>query len=409
MSDIQNKQLDDEIDLSELVKTLWQGKWTIVACTCLCFVVGAAYHKFSANPFTATLEIKPITQVDENQYQSFNEFTNFQPLNAFGEKQPLNEFNNVADIKMLMPKFTPAFSKITASTLLLTYSEALNNKDFWYKRFEETLSAMREKFDNVDDFDEFIKNEVYSVSIKTIKASETLKNIPVSEDYTVELLLTYKGSDFEKFSSVLTAAAPAAANHTKLSLVQNFENQAIVRQQSDKFKKQDLQNAIANLLADYDKNTMVELAYFDEQAKIARKLGIAKSTFESQTFQSNASSVTNVNTDTPFYMRGFEAIEEEIALVSLRKKKEEHISELIDLEAQVRAIEQDKTVLRAQAIFENTPLKSSTASFVAAQVDINEADIKYSRKGSLILALSLVLGGFIGIFAVFVRKAIISK
>ncbi len=397
MSDIQNKQLDDEIDLSELVKTLWQGKWTIVACTCLCFVVGAAYHKFSANPFTATLEIKPITQVDENQYQSFNEFNN------------AADVADVADIKMLKPKLAPAFSKITASTLLLTYSEALNNKDFWYQRFEEALSAKRGKFDDIDDFDKFIKNEVYSVSIKTIKASETLKNIPVSEDYIVELQLTYKGSDLEKFSSVLTGIAQDSANYVKLSLVQNFENQAIVRQQSDKFKKQDLQNAIANLLADYDKNTMVELAFLDEQGKIARKLGIAKSTFESQTFQSNASSVTNVNTDTPFYMRGFEAIEEEALLLKSRNNKSVFMPELIDLEAQVRAIEQDKTVLRAQALFENTPLKSSTASFVAAQVDINEADIKYSRKGSLILALSLVLGGFIGIFAVFVRKAIISK
>ena len=397
MSDIQNKQLDDEIDLSELVKTLWQGKWTIVACTCLCFVVGAAYHKFSANPFTATLEIKPITQVDENQYQSFNEFNN------------AADVADVADIKMLKPKLAPAFSKITASTLLLTYSEALNNKDFWYQRFEEALSAKRGKFDDIDDFDKFIKNEVYSVSIKTIKASETLKNIPVSEDYIVELQLTYKGSDLEKFSSVLTGIAQDSANYVKLSLVQNFENQAIVRQQSDKFKKQDLQNAIANLLADYDKNTMVELAFLDEQGKIARKLGIAKSTFESQTFQSNASSVTNVNTDTPLYMRGFEAIEEEALLLKSRNNKSVFMPELIDLEAQVRAIEQDKTVLRAQALFENTPLKSSTASFVAAQVDINEADIKYSRKGSLILALSLVLGGFIGIFAVFVRKAIISK
>ena len=108
-------------------------------------------------------------------------------------------------------------------------------------------------------------------------------------------------------------------------------------------------------------------------------------------------------------MRGFEAIEEEASLLKSRNNKSVFMPELIDLEAQVRAIEQDKTVLRAQALFENTPLKSSTTSFVAAQVDINEADIKYSRKGSLILALSLVLGGFIGIFAVFVRKAIISK
>ena len=375
MSDIQSRQPDDEIDLSELVKTLWQGKWTIVACTCLCFVVGAAYHKFSANPFTATLEIKPITQVDAIKYSEFN---------ALG------------------------FNPISTNYLLTSFTTKLQNRQLWLSVFDEVYNFKQNEFESLEQYNDWIRGLTYAVKFELPTIDKDLIEIR-QQDKREFFAIKYSGDDLDKVNQIIEKVTDVATDFVKSHLATTFNNQVLLKEQSDTFTKEDLQNAIDNLLSDYDKKIANRLAFLDEQGKIARKLGIAKSTFESQTFQSNASSVTNVNTDTPFYMRGFEAIEEEIALVSLRKKKEEHISELIDLEAQVRAIEQDKTVLRAQALFENTPLKSSTASFVAAQVDINEADIKYSRKGSLILALSLVLGGFIGIFAVFVRKAIISK
>lgn len=375
MSDIQSRQPDDEIDLSELVKTLWQGKWTIVACTCLCFVVGAAYHKFSANPFTATLEIKPITQVDAIKYSEFN---------ALG------------------------FNPISTNYLLTSFTTKLQNRQLWLSVFDEVYNFKQNEFESLEQYNDWIRGLTYAVKFELPTIDKDLIEIR-QQDKREFFAIKYSGDDLDKVNQIIEKVTDVATDFVKSNLATTFNNQVLLKEQSDTFTKEDLQNAIDNLLSDYDKKIANRLAFLDEQGKIARKLGIAKSTFESQTFQSNASSVTNVNTDTPFYMRGFEAIEEEIALVSLRKKKEDHISELIDLEAQVRAIEQDKTVLRAQALFENTPLKSSTTSFVAAQVDINEADIKYSRKGSLILALSLVLGGFIGIFAVFVRKAIISK
>ena len=375
MSDIQSRQPDDEIDLSELVKTLWQGKWTIVACTCLCFVVGAAYHKFSANPFTATLEIKPITQVDAIKYSEFN---------ALG------------------------FNPISTNYLLTSFTTKLQNRQLWLSVFDEVYNFKQNEFESLEQYNDWIRGLTYAVKFELPTIDKDLIEIR-QQDKREFFAIKYSGDDLDKVNQIIEKVTDVATDLVKSNLATTFNNQVLLKEQSDTFTKEDLQNAIDNLLSDYDKKIANRLAFLDEQGKIARKLGIAKSTFESQTFESSASAVTNVNTDTPFYMRGFEAIEEEIALVSLRKKKEEHISELIDLEAQVRAIEQDKTVLRAQALFENTPLKSSTTSFVAAQVDINEADIKYSRKGSLILALSLVLGGFIGIFAVFVRKAIISK
>ena len=375
MSDIQNKQPDDEIDLSELVKTLWQGKWTIVACTCLCFVVGAAYHKFSANPFTATLEIKPITQVDAIKYSEFN---------ALG------------------------FNPISTNYLLTSFTTKLQNRQLWLSVFDEVYNFKQNEFESLEQYNDWIRGLTYAVKFELPTIDKDLIEIR-QQDKREFFAIKYSGDDLDKVNQIIEKVTDVANGFVKSNLATTFNNQVLLKEQSDTFTKEDVQNAIDNLLLDYDKKIANRLAFLDEQGKIARKLGIAKSTFESQTFQSNASSVTNVNTDTPFYMRGFEAIEEEASLLKSRNNKSVFMPELIDLEAQVRAIEQDKTVLRAQALFEFTPLKSSTASFVAAQVDINEADIKYSRKGSLILALSLVLGGFIGIFAVFVRKAIISK
>ena len=375
MSDIQSRQPDDEIDLSELVKTLWQGKWTIVACTCLCFVVGAAYHKFSANPFTATLEIKPITQVDAIKYSEFN---------ALG------------------------FNPISTNYLLTSFTTKLQNRQLWLSVFDEVYNFKQNEFESLEQYNDWIRGLTYAVKFELPTIDKDLIQIR-QQDKREFFAIKYSGDDLDKVNQIIEKVTDVANGFVKSNLATTFNNQVLLKEQSDTFTKEDLQNAIDNLLSDYDKKIANRLAFLDEQGKIARKLGIAKSTFESQTFQSNASSITNVNTDTPFYMRGFEAIEEEASLLKSRNNKSVFMPELIDLEAQVRAIEQDKTVLRAQALFENTPLKSSTTSFVAAQVDINEADIKYSRKGSLILALSLVLGGFIGIFAVFVRKAIISK
>jgi hypothetical protein len=50
-------------------------------------------------------------------------------------------------------------------------------------------------------------------------------------------------------------------------------------------------------------------------------LGVKKNTIESQMFDTQNTVVTNVKTDTPFYLRGYEAIEEEINLIKGRKDK----------------------------------------------------------------------------------------
>lgn len=50
---------EDEIDLRDLIATLWHGKWLIVAITFLCSAGGAGYALFQPNVYTASAVVAP--------------------------------------------------------------------------------------------------------------------------------------------------------------------------------------------------------------------------------------------------------------------------------------------------------------------------------------------------------------
>ena len=114
--------------------------------------------------------------------------------------------------------------------------------------------------------------------------------------------------------------------------------------------------------------------------------------------------VASVKTDTPFYLRGYEAIEKEIELISSRKDKRAFASGLLELEQKKRALEQDKTLQRAEALFAETPL-AKPSEFSAASFAVGATEFKYKSKRALMLALSAVVGGMIGVVYVLIAGA----
>ena len=73
MSDGIQPQYSDEVDLVELIQTVWNGKLVILAFV---FVSLAAAFGFTitrpAPDFIATSQIKPIFTEDEEKYRKFN-------------------------------------------------------------------------------------------------------------------------------------------------------------------------------------------------------------------------------------------------------------------------------------------------------------------------------------------------
>ena len=170
------------------------------------------------------------------------------------------------------------------------------------------------------------------------------------------------------------------------------------------FELEDISTQITNILADYDRKTSDRLAFLSEQALIARKLGVAKNTIEAQTFSAQNGVVASVKTDTPFYLRGYDAIEKEIELISSRKDKRAFASGLLELKQKKRALEQDKTLQRAEALFAETPL-GNRVNLAPQALPSRRHEFEYKSKRALMLALAAVVGGMIGVVYVLIASA----
>ena len=358
----------DEIDLLQLIETIWDGKWKIIAITAACVLGVFGFQVISPAPsFVATTEIKPISSKKADEYASLNSL----------------EFYNVKRKK-----------------LLTLYNKRLTQPDTLLAIFKEQAMLDSEDFGSEDEYDFALRalagkvTLLPPVNVEGKERGEQRRNWTLSIEYT----------DRDKWLSALQQLHDIVTREVLDINKRRFE--VLLRSQNLKrsFELEDISTQITNILTDYDRKTSDRLAFLSEQALIARKLGVAKNTIEAQTFSAQNGVVANVKTDTPFYLRGYQAIEKEIELISSRKDKRAFASGLLEVEQKKRALEQDKTLQRVEALFAETPF-AKPSEFSAAIFAIEATDFEYKSKRALMLALAAVVGGMIGVFYVLVASA----
>ena len=177
---------------------------------------------------------------------------------------------------------------------------------------------------------------------------------------------------------------------------------------------EDLDAQISILIAAYEGETAIRLAHLAEQVAIAKKLGISKQTSMPQPsiYQTlnprgddslgNTSSKTE--SQTPLYLRGYDALEKEIELIKSRQDIRAFIKELLPLEQKKLALAKDQTPERAERLFAATPVMKS-GDFQAASFDVAATEFEYKSKRRLMLALAVVVGGIIGVVYVLIASA----
>ena len=121
-------------------------------------------------------------------------------------------------------------------------------------------------------------------------------------------------------------------------------------------------------------------------------------------FDTQNTVVTNVQT---VYLRGYEAIEEEIKIIKGRKDKTAFMKDLFKLEQEKRKLEQDETLDRAMILFNKTPLGKN--DFKPTLLKVAATDFESNNKRNLYYPLALVLGGMIGVVYVLISKALINR
>ncbi|MDC0134645.1 hypothetical protein OAI36_01175 [Alphaproteobacteria bacterium] len=377
---VNETKYDDEIDLLSLMQTIWDGKWKIAFIVAVSLLSVLGFNTVKPNTtFTATTEIKPITSIEFDKYILFNS-----SLSIIEKEEKEDKEDKVFNIFEITPK-----------SLLNLYVEVIEEGFLLETGIDKFGLINKEDFDSESDYKDEIKK--FASEIKVLK--------PIIEKKETRLhhILRAEYNDEDKWKDLLTFVNEEANKKVKASIVSRFASISSVYQQKNDFAVKDLEIKIDNIKKDYDRNIKDRLAFLGEQAAIARKLDIQKNTIASQRFNTQNTFVTSVNTDTPFYLRGYLAIEEEIKQITTRKDKNAFTNNLLKLEQQKRDLEQDKTLKRATELFNKTPLNQN--NFQSTIVKVATTDYKINNKTKLFYALAIVLGGMIGVFYVLIANA----
>ena len=385
---LKNSQIDnDEINLIELIYTVWKGKWKIIAVavviTLLAFIAQTTYQLTKTNSFTAITEIKPINSLAINKYFALNNTIELSDGN----------FNS---------------QKITKSNLLNLYIETLNDNSIFEDAMRKLNFLDASQYSDEQEYNEAISKLASSVKILPSLNDKKKDNIEISYQ-----TINFVHDDAKKWKNALVYVDELTNQLVEKKIVENYNNTLSSLKQVKEYQLEDILIQINNLLIDYEREVFDHMSYLTEQSKIAKKLGIAKSTVEVQTLGNQNALLSNIKTDMPFYLRGYEAIDKEIELIELRNDKKPFIKGLFSLEKTKRAIEQDKTIERIELAFQSTPLanKNTFSSSLAnnnefSAISLNVLATKFQYENNKVsMPLLIIIGLIAGIFYVLISNA----
>ena len=369
-----SRETEEEINSGQLFVTLIEQWKLIGTSTLLTATIG--FFVGSATPYSATVEIKPLQSREVAAFRQLNDYL----LNS-----------------KLVPATADGKPPLSPDRFLTELIAGIDDSDL----FRAVASEVRKT--ELRELDEAAQVQ-YLASLRggfTLRPPQLDEKRKTGSPYwTLAFNSTERERDLQLVTAWFDRANRTAINGLRESLLKRAESLDTTNQ----FQTEDLKRQLNYQLEDYKKSIDQTLATLDEQAKIARSLGIAKATIEGTTFSGNASVVTNLKSDNPLYLRGYEALEREAKLIRERKDERQFIPKIVEIEAQLRSVQDSQTSDRLRELLKKSPLGESGFQF--SQTDLLTLQFK-RRIGRLNGALlGSLAGGFLGVLFAFMVPAI---
>lgn len=350
------EQNNDEIDLRELFKALWDGKWIVIACT-LIFAIGAISYSLTTQEWWSSKAkiVAPQAQ-DFVSYQL--QVKQFQPVfDVYQEDGTVlvsRALNGLIDNQKLFFNFVTAFNSNANKKLFLD-----NNQTF--QKFKNNLDK------NTDLEADTAKRRLYSEWYKKISAVTTDKKKELSP-YKLVLQATSKDASYQMLLDYVKFVSEVVHQDmlSNLNATVQAKNYELLQQKI----------ALVN-------QTKMRLDIEVKRAKYA--LGIARAAKVEQPIQ-------NLGENELFAINlGSSAIEAKI-------KALDSITDLGVIEPRLQQIDAKLSLLKETKIDRN--IKYQTFQYLE---EPEPAVFRDEPKRSLISVVGCLLGGMLGIAIVMVR------
>ena len=336
---------DDEIDLFELIETLWSEKILIAGITFVAGILGAIYAFIATPTFEAEIRLLPAEKTQLAQYN---------PV----------DFYSLSDLEI-----SPLTPESALNQTLDVMRSAAKINEFIQQRQLETFSNQAEL--SSDELFEAAAGLVsYSVKIEKKKDSP-------------QTAVTYSASNAVEsyaFLSELTDWAQLQVLIQRSSEIQNIINR---RLDANSLKVQ-------RLTQTYERRLAEQVAVLAEALSIAKSLNI----IENQAGVFVAEGEGRLRESSTLYLKGSRLLQAEIDAYQNRLTDARFLR-------QVRLFEEENQTLMDLKTIE---LPQGSIIAIDKPVVLPKFPIKPNKK--LIVALAVVLGGMIGILFVLIRQAI---
>ena len=384
---------NEEIDLLKFFYIIWIGKWIVILFATTFFILVFSYQQIKPNNnFTSITLIKPLTSYQFQEYWTYN--TKFKKLENFFLK-----YNNILNYGKITVIPKNQGKSITRKFLISAFLEEADEQSLFEETIKKYNLIKKENYNNEDDFNEAVS-----------KLSSKLKIVIARDEFKFEkqsinsYSLIFDFHDIKIWKKALIFLVGQINENVKKSLVNQHE---VILNNAKDFKAEkinQLNNAIQNEILKYDYAIKKQLIYLQEQASIARRVGI-KVDKKSQiiSLQNNVQSENQY----PLYYRGYEALEEEIRLVRNRLNKKTFIPLIQTLENEINNIKNDNTIKDFEKSFFNSPLNDK--NFKAVIIKLANTELIYHKRDKLFLILSLLAGIVIGSIFVILKDALTNR
>ena len=360
---------DDEIDLFEFFETFWDGKWKIILTTFVAAIIGVVFSVVKPNSFEVS------TPFQSGKASVFITYTSLNDLLKSNQFSFSVEENSI--FKMFIAEFND-YDEIV---------DAVSTSEFVQK--------------SIKDLDDDVKQRALINFAKAFELKAPSKN---EENWT----LSFEWHDDIEGAKLFNDAIRQTLSNIKNISVSNVNELAEAIDIRNTRNLEQLRNKLSVIEKNQIDRNKKRIQYLREQSAIAKELGIETNRLDANALSQSSQSAISLSVSSnavPFYLRGYKAIDKEIALTEGRSDEEKLLiaDGYIQTKEEIVSLETD---LSSSQLRNAAEVIANDIPNDWVQFDLSIADVKSQKKSMLYVALSIVLGGMVGTMYVLISNAV---
>ncbi len=370
--------IGDEIDLVDLFETLWNGRWKIIATTFTAALLGVIFSFVKPNSFVVSTHIQTA---ESSVFVPYTTLNNLLQEAGFLFDKNLNKNGYKFDSETIFESFIFEFND--------------------YKEMTSVVSDNDFVKQSIKDLDETSKQR------RLIEFAKSFRIIPPS-NIEKKWVLQFEWHDDLEGRELFNKAILKTLKNVQEVAKNNIYELANIVEIQNSFKIDRLRNDLDVIVSVEKEKTRKEIQRLSEQSAIATALGIETNKLDAnalkQSLQNEISLSINAG-NVPYYLRGYKTINKEIALIESRSEEEMLLmaDDYIGLKNEITLLEND--LANSQLKIAGKLIESDNSdNWVRFELAL--ADSQSSKKSGRYVAISILLGGLVGVMYVLVSNVI---